>query len=128
MEQRWCDANAVHVEPAIVGEISVEVAHNSVQTAVIASAGSESAPRAIFSSESIRVSNLQDFLGSRIAHGVRIGAEGKVAWVNDAGVLWEVLDRIEARTEVLARWNRWVLEYNLSIVIFWESTRTLDIR
>lgn len=66
-------------------------------------------------------SDVQDFLSSSIAHGVCIGAERKVARVDDTRVLREVLDRVESRAETLARGNSWVLEYNFPLVVFWES-------
>ena len=48
VEQRWCDTDAVHIKPAVIRQISVKVAHNSVQTAMVSGAAGELAARANF--------------------------------------------------------------------------------
>lgn len=92
----------------------------------------ELAPRATFPRDAlcshIYQGDLQDFLSSSIAHGIRVGTKGKVAGMNDAGVLREVLDSIEPRTELVTRRNSWILEYNLPLVIFWEPARPYGVR
>lgn len=73
-------------------------------------------------------SDLQDFLSSSIAHGVRIGTEGKVAGMNDARVLRKFFDTIEPGTQLLTGRNSWVLEYDLPLVVFWKPARPLGVR
>lgn len=48
MKQWWCNTDAVHIEPAIIGQISVKVAHNSVQAAVVSEVSGWSAVRIHF--------------------------------------------------------------------------------
>lgn len=36
MEKWWRDTNTIHVKPAIICQIGIEVAHNSVKTRMIA--------------------------------------------------------------------------------------------
>lgn len=132
MEQRWRDTNAVHIKPAIVCQICVEVAHDSVQTTMVTGIAGELAtrvtsPRGALCSH-VYQGDLQNFLSSNIAHGIRVGTKGKVTGVNDARVLREVFDRIEPRTQLLTGRNSWVLEYDLPLVVFWKPARTLGVR
>lgn len=130
VEQRWCDTDAVHIEPAIVGQISVEITDDSIQTAVVTAASTESAVTQLHDTSCSHVyqSDIQDLLSSGIAHGIRIGAKRKVARVNDARMLRELLDGIKPWAEELARWHSWVLEYNLPIVVLREPAQSPDVR
>lgn len=130
VEQRWCDTDAVHIEPAIVGQISVEITDDSIQTAVVPTASIDLAVTQLHDTSCSHVyqSDIQDLLSSGIAHGIRIGAKRKVARVNDARMLRELLDGIEPRAEILARWDSWVLEYNLPIVVLREPAQPPDVR